>query len=41
MDQISQPLNIKVAHKLHDYFVRSFDDEEGGFDGKSTCRIYE
>ncbi|CAB4406203.1 unnamed protein product [Rhizophagus irregularis] len=38
-EQISQPLNIKVAHKLHDYFVRAFDDDEGGFDGKSEPKF--
>jgi len=30
---------MSVAHKLYDYFSRSFDDEEGGFDGKSTRQL--
>ncbi|RIA87673.1 hypothetical protein C1645_827460 [Glomus cerebriforme] len=38
-DQITPSLNMKAAHKLHQYFTQAFDDDEGGFDGKSEPKF--
>ncbi|CAG8520436.1 3856_t:CDS:10, partial [Acaulospora colombiana] len=35
----SSELNLKISQKLYQFFVDSFDDDEGGFDGKSEPKF--
>lgn len=39
MDHEVLDLNIGMAQKLYQRYVDLFDDEQGGFDGKSTRKF--